>query len=495
DDEEIELGTDPEKADTDNDGVSDGQELIDSSDPLDPGSVLLTLPSSICTEWNGFLGTESNPGMYNILENLNNSGSTLSATASLYDNSGELQSSLGFSVASGAQQDLLVHDMGGFLPDTIGQVCVNHSGNAGDLDGRMVLYQPSLTPGAASDEFQFAYAMPYGAGLPGDQYVPFNTANPSLNTADYGNLVANWIQITNRTGNTQNGTLRFYGMSGELLGSTALSIPASARSDVSGHQWGPWQVGLVAWEPVDQSAMFTLRNVRYFYDNPGSVASFITAFQLTGAKGSGQELIAALDTSTGSSIVEMMNVSSASITVAIAIYNQSGILVSQTSRDIGPKASYHLITDSILDGQKGTVKLASNVNGSLLAVVMQYGRDDAGSLQYLFGHHAAEPLGVVFRSSYNTFLSQGCRLTVANASPTSQLVTFSLTRWDGTVVASGITRTIAGNGLLDENLCMYETTNQYGVVTVQGTNPNSLYGFVRRIGKNNQYHFPTALRQ
>ncbi|HMO17815.1 MAG TPA: thrombospondin type 3 repeat-containing protein, partial [Oligoflexia bacterium] len=42
--------------DSDGDGVSDAQELIDGTNPNDPGSFLSKLPKKWCSEWNGFLG-------------------------------------------------------------------------------------------------------------------------------------------------------------------------------------------------------------------------------------------------------------------------------------------------------------------------------------------------------------------------------------------------------------------------------------------------------
>ena len=47
----------------------------------------------------------------------------------------------------------------------------------------------------------------------------------------------------------------------------------------------------------------------------------------------------------------------------------------------------------------------------------------------------------------------------------------------------------------DYDLCAEEQENVYGVVTVQPATPNTVFATVLRIGENEQYRFPTPVRQ
>lgn len=496
DEQEGSLGTNPNNPDSDGDGVNDGQEVSDGTNPMDSGSAIYSLPTEMCVEWNGFLGNSRHYGMFNILENVNRSSSALSLVAELFDASGNSQSTQGAAVVARAQTDLLVHDMSGYAYQQLGQVCVTHNGSEGDLDGRMVLYQPSPEPDAAVDDYQFAYAMPFGPGLPGNQYVSFNTYQPSANPAEQDWFVANWIQVTNKTASVQTGTLNYYNMAGSLLGSEGVSLAASARGDFSGHKWGQQVLGLVEWVPNNSTALFSVRNARYFYKNTnGAVDDFASAFQLDAAKGTGEAVTAPLDTSDGSSIIELMNTSSASTTVTINLYTNSGTLVHNESRQLAAKESYHLITDPFLAGAKGIAVLDSSTADSLLAIVMQYGRDSQLSMKYLYGIQAKQPLGASITSSYNTYIGQGCSLLLSNMFASAQSATITMTRSDGTVVLAGSPVTVPARGGVDLDICSNEIINNYGSVTVVPSTPNSLFGAVVRLGKNDNYRFPTPLRQ
>ena len=72
DEEELLFETGLCTPDSDNDGISDGQEALDGSNPLDSGSFVAVLGTTICAEWNGFLHR-----MVNILELTNSSAEGL----------------------------------------------------------------------------------------------------------------------------------------------------------------------------------------------------------------------------------------------------------------------------------------------------------------------------------------------------------------------------------------------------------------------------------
>ncbi len=486
DGEEVRRGSNPLVADSDNDGITDGQEVSDGTNPNDKGSSLPVLQTTLCAEWNGFLG------MYNILEHVNLSGGELGITTSLYDIKGNKQDAKDFKLKKGRQFDVLVHDMKGRNPNSYGLVCSNYSGNAGDLDGRMVYYRYNNGKGKT----EFAFAMPFLNPRSGEQIMPFNTYQPSLDTKDANNLVANWIQISNISDKMQKGTLYFHGFEGSELHAFPITLPAHARYDAPGHYFGGSVVGIVRWVPDDAEAEFQVRNVRYLYDNAVGADSFDTAFQLEGAIGTGELITAPLDTRGASSIVEIANTTDNEIRVAVKVYEAHGgdPLYNKTIK-LAKYASYHLITDQILGGKEGIVMLDGNAPNSVIATVMQYGRTPTLGIQYMYGIQAKSPLGSVLKSSYNTFLNQGCSLLLVNPGNSATKATITLVRYDGTSPVAPYEVTIPAHGLWNEDICSKDNKDVYGVATVQPATANSLYGTVVRLGEKDQYRFPTPVRQ
>lgn len=482
--QELALGTDRYVVDSDGDGSSDGQEVTDGSDPLDAGSVLPLLETSLCAEWNGFF----NGSMWNILEHVNLSSHTRNVTTTLYDFSGTARGTQSFSVLPGAQRDVLVHDLPGWSVNSYGRVCSHVDGSEGDLDGRMVYYKP------VGDSYDFAFAMPFSNGIAGQQFVLFNTYQPSLDPADAANFVANWIQITNQESNSQSGTLYYYAQDGSTLATDSVTIPANARRDFSGHQFGTNLVGMIKWAPNNSSAKFLMRNVRYLYDNPGSADSFASAFQLDGTKGSGEKLVAPLDTSIGSSILEVANTTNAQISVSVIVHDNNGGTLNSESFSLPAFGSRHLIMDSVLAGGLGSATVQGSATSSVIATAMHYGRTASAGIKYLYGLPAVQTLGATMRGSYNTYLGQGCDLLLINSSSSLKTASISMTREDGTAVFSG-DQAIAGNGTVRFDLCSRDIANVYGTVTVQPSTSNTLAAHVIRLGASDAYRFVTPVRQ
>jgi len=485
DSSETTYSTDPLDSDTDDDRVLDGQEVTDGSNPIDSGSYVQTLNTTFCSEWNGFLG-----GMWNIQEFVNLSGASRSVSTTLYNISGAGQSTQGVSVLAGAQTDLLVHGMSGWTLNSYGKTCSTHDGAAGDIDGRMVYYKP------VSGGYDFAFAMPYQNGLTGEQFVPFNTFQPSLDPVDASNVVTNWIQLTNLESTSQSGTLYFYAQNGTVLGQASVSLNAESRQDFSGHQFGTNLVGTIRWAPTSNSARFQLRNVRYYYDNATLAERFDGAFQLEGMKGNGETLYAPLDTTDGSAILEVANTTSSSVTVVVTFYNSSGTAVATQTFAIPAYGSQHLIADSIISHQLGSATVGgTGVTGSIIATAMHYGRTATAGINWIYGVAAKQALGSNLRGSYNTFLNQSCDLILVSSDATAHDSSVSMTRYDGTVVLAGQVVTVPGHGTARVSLCLSEADDNYGVVTVAPTVPNTVYANVIRIGPNDNYRFPTPVRE
>ncbi|MFN8389691.1 MAG: thrombospondin type 3 repeat-containing protein [Bdellovibrionota bacterium] len=491
------IGTDPFSSDSDGDGIADGQEVTDGSDPLDRGSSLPVLGTTVCAEWNGFLGD-----LWNVFEQLNRSGRSLTVTTTLYSMAGQAAGSRTVTISPGAQFDLLVHDLPGWTPNAYGVVCSSHDGLPGDLDGRMVYYK---TDNRNQGAMEFAFAMPLSDGISGEQSVPFNTYQPSLDPADAAHRVANWIQMVNRSLQTVTGQLVYYNDSGDLLGLDSVSLAAGARQDFAAHRFGANLVGLVQWTPDEpsSSAKLQMRNVRYLYDNSVGADHFTTAFELDGKVGSGRPLALPLDRTAGSAIVELANTQSQPIRVDVSIYNAAGVPIFQTALELAPHATRHIITDGMISlGERGIAVVQSDKRQSLLAVAMTYTRNSSAGINAMYGVPGAEALGTVLEGSYNTFLGQGADLVVLNPGDTPTTATLSMARSDGTRIGGRNSQNIVlgdpimlpAHGARTINVRDYERENVYGALTVQTGQPNSLVAWSLR-QKAFEYSIPTPVRQ
>ncbi|MBL7662048.1 choice-of-anchor D domain-containing protein [bacterium] len=472
--------TDP---DDDNDGVSDLQEGVDGTDPLDAGSFLQVLGTNLCSDWNGFLD------MFNILEHVNLSVATRGFTTTIYNINGVGQSSQNGSVLSGAQTDVLVHDMSGFIDNSYGRVCSAHDGTDGDMDGRIAYYRPNSTG------YDFAFTLPFNNALKGRQYVLFNTYQPSLDPADANNFVANWVQVTNLEGSAQTGTIYYYSQAGTVLATDTQTLPAGARRDFSGHQFGLTLVGMIEWRPDNTNALFQMRSTRYFYDNPTLADSFDAAMSLDGIRGSGQALIVPIDTRNSTAVLEVGNATSSSQAIVVQFYSGAGALLGTQNLNLPAYGSAHLVADGVIVNSLGSAKIDGATSQGVVAAAMQYGRTASLGINYVYATPAKQALGLGLKGSYNTFLGQSCELEIVNASSSATTATVGMKRYDGTTVLSGHVINLAANGTAGYNACANDVNDIYGVVTVDAATNNTLTAHIVRQRSANDYRFSTPVRQ
>ncbi len=477
------LGTDPKSSDTDHDGISDGQEFnIDGTDPLDHGSAAIQLGSNVCTEFNSFLGP-----VWNVFEHVNLSSQQLSVQNTVFNIAGVVQDTKAFTIRPGSQVDVLVHDLRGFGKDTYGIVCAAHNGGPGALDGSIVYYRPTVAGAKKAGDFQFAFSLPIANGKAGRQYLSFNTFQPSNRASDQGNLAANWIQITNRSLTKTGGQLFFYGQDGQTIGSDSVTLNGGERRDISGHRFGRSKVGLVEWVPNDSTTTFLVRNIRYMYDNPNLANSFATAYPVEGVVGSGRLLSVPLDTTESSAIVEVLNTSNAQVNVTVKIYSASGIEKQSIPLTLGAHASRHIIADQILGArQLGLATVIGDKREAVAAYGLEYRRAADGALLYAYALPAREALGSVLRGSYNTFLRQLSTLVLMNPTNTTQTASIGLVRSEsvasqgrpGTLLLDEVS--LPPHGVKTVSVNDFDTSDSYGVVTVQPQIKNTILGWVLR---------------
>ncbi len=489
--QEGQIGTNPLDPDSDDDGVDDGQELSDGTNPLDPGSLNPPLDAVQCSDWNGFLS------MWNVKEHNYKTNRTILVQARLFDINGVMKGVQLFTIPPHGQFDLLVHDIPGFEEDSYGKICsVVIGGHAGDIDGRMSFYRidDRIQQSPWDQRFDFAFAVPFSNGIKGSQVIPYNTFQPSLDNRDKNNLVANWVQISNLEQNYEAGWLVFYGADGSITRQIRVDLPGEGRRDFAAHQFGPNLVGFAEWQPDNPEAKFRVHNSRYYYDNPYGTNTFATALQFDGVIGNGQRLLAPLDTTGRTAVVEMSNTLAQPVVANVLIYDAAGQLKFAASPTIGAHATVHLIADPILNGQKGSVELNAGVPNSIVATSIQYTRTPSGGVGSIYAITAREALGSDLESNYNTYLNQACRLLLINQTSTVQGPAISMIQQGGTPVITGVTVSVPPHGLLDYDLCGNEVPNRIGIVQIQLPQTGSIMATVLRIGNHNDYQFSTPAR-
>ncbi|MFN8391821.1 MAG: fibronectin type III domain-containing protein [Bdellovibrionota bacterium] len=471
---ETSIGTNPLDVDSDHDGYFDAREVQDGSNPLDAASFGTQYAHTICSDWNGFLG-----GMWNILELLNMSSQALPVRVILYTQAGQIGSQQLYTIAPGQKQDSLVHEMAGWQLNSYGSVCASYNGNTSDLSGQMVYYKTATGKSALLGEaFDFAISLPLSAGAAGRQYVPFDTVQRSLVTTDRANLVTNWIQISNRSSQTGTGKLRFYRLSGVLLGELSVAVAAGGRADYAAHQFGAGQDGYVEWIPDSATIPFQVRNVRYYYDNSGATDTFATAAEQDGVLAGADMLSIPVATdNTQSSLVGVTNIGNVGTNVTVNAYDVNGKSLFATLKFALPaKATWRYSLNGVIKAKKALLIVKSSVPGSLISSAVQFTLRNK-SLGMLHVVPAVKPAGTVLRGSYNNFLGQQSLVVVTNPGTTTLNVQVSAANSAGVSTLVPTAMAIPPKGF---KVLSVTGADQYGVVTAQADQPNTLVSWVMR---------------
>ena len=469
--------------DSDGDGVTDSEEVATGTNPNDPGSLAPKLRTTLCSD--------SLDGMQNIMEHVNLTPKRLKVRTQLRSLTGWLKASYDFSLLGNQQFGLMLHNMSGQGSNSYGQVCSTYTGAAeGSLDGQMVYYKFGK-----SGDIQFAFALPFENPVRGSSGVLFNTYQPSLDPKDAGNLITNWVQLSNTSKKALKGKLSFFNLNGRQLRALSVNLNSGARRDYPAHSYGADKAGLVHFVPTDNRQDYQLREIRYLYDNPGATDSFASALPLRSMVGSGQTLIAPVDTSSGTATLELANMLSKTIRVDLKIYYQTDKkLLYRKKLRLKKYETKHLSLADILGKNQGLIVAKASEIGGLAGTVIHYGLKSSGGLQSMYAIDLREPIGKTMQVSYNTYLNQGCTLYLANLASSSQNVRISMQQTNGTRPVRDYTLTVPGHGVTPEDLCAKSPKNVYGVVTVTASNPKRIYGVVVRTGEGERYKMATPLR-
>ena len=480
DSEEASLGTDPSRTDTDIDGLSDGAEVAGGYDPLERTSGV-TPRNQLCNDWNGAF----NGSMLNENELENTTDEPIAVTAKMQNSLGETIKSLSFMLPGSGSYHLLVHDFAERRVDEYGSICVTWDGEADAVQGRMAYYKINqsipttkskrksknkTTPPVKNYEFGFASALDDGAI--GEQVVTLSTNQFSSRPADSSNPVLNWVQVKNLSDRDCGGVLHFYrAEDGFEVGDFALSLSAGGRFDVAGHQFGPKWRGTARWEPSEQcmDVAFQIQNTRYYANNSAGVNTFASAYPVVARYGSGRFLAAPVSTEGLSAEVELANTTADPITVHFELSSAEGLIKKRITFPMAGYSGRTIPLDLLLgNGRRGLLRVWSETRSSLYGEVIQFRRDSTGALQSAFSQSLLPGAEGTIRNAYNSYLSQGGTIYVANNSDSTATASLGIARSDGTQLVSGAQIQLAPHSLYVRTMNPVTGPDNYGVVTVSG---------------------------
>ncbi len=477
--------------DTDKDGVSDAQELLDASDPTDASSYISRLNPDFCFDWNGFLGMS-----YNIAEFGNFTSHPVDISSSIYDTSLRFRDNKSLAILPGSQSDLLAHDMKGWSTDSVGTVCSRATSSskkieAGDIQGRMLRYKPN-----SDGSFDFVLSNEFSNPVTGSQYAQFNHFHPSYDPAETGFFVANWFSIRNFEETKQSGNIVVYDIDGSVLRIVPITLSPRGLYDFGTHIIGANKIGLVEWRPASNLARFRTNLSRYFYGAPFGVGveKISDAVTLPGLQGTSKMLVSPVDTRDQDSILEISNTSANSANIQVIVNDKLGNNVLDVTLPVAPRASTHLLIDSYLNNDLGLVFVKNTFGGKVVANTIQYKRNSRAGLQNVFTISARESLGSNLLGTYNTFLNQDCYLTLSNSKASAEEVKLSLIKYNGQTLVHKQSFQVPGRGVLEINTCQFDTNNSYGTVRVETSRSGAITANMLRVGFNEDYRFATPVK-
>lgn len=483
--------------DADGDCVSDAQENADGSDPNDPGSYQEHLRSPVYTLWNGHIG------LRNVLELVNKSAVSLPLTIKLYDISGQLVHQQGLALGARQQQDFFIDLMPGFSVNSYGIVAIEFSAQYGDLlEGRMFYYRSA----GASDEYEFAFGVPFVQPSCGSSYVSFNTYQPSLNPGESGNLVAQWLGVVNLHPSEAKGfTVRRYNENGEQIGNYHLVVGPLGRQDIEGGHQNPgtYRYGLNEIIPDDPTSPYISQLFRYGGNAPPTAApsTYSFAFPLLGRAGTARAVYAPISNGAGGeNWVEITSTGADTDEVRVQFYSNADGLQHNQTLNLPAYSQVHISASQYLaPGASGSVVVESKSGGPIIAQSMFYFRDGAGSIMSMYGSQSREALGLEMFGSYNRYINlvDWLRLFNTKNDTTSALLTVynpSQAPYQATVV-------LGPHGGVDLGLheSQYLTQpNSYGIVQLTAENVGEIAADVLRLrpsaGGGVDFAAPTSVR-
>ena len=402
-------------SDGDGDGRTDADETREGTDPFDAGSFRAELSSPFFALWNSFLNT------INIAEIGNPGAEAVSAKVTLFSLDGRVLAQRTITVPARGQFDLIVNDLPGFVRDSYGLLKIEFTGT---LSGRMSYYRNS----AYGRSFEFAYNISFSNGSLGRTEVAFNTYQPSKDSAEANNEVANWLSLVNLSADPKDFAVYSFDAQGQAIRSQVLTVPGWGRTDIDGgHGFaGPYKSGFHEIIPADPASAYQALLVRYGADAPAGVAaaSYSFAYPLLGRAGTGRPLHFFVSSGKGQeNWLEMTNTATGRANAVLQLSAHDGNIFYESEVKLHAHEQRHVDLSAALAAageEEAFLAVYPAEPNSISAETMFYNREEIrGRITSVYGVQGQDNERTLAWGSYNLFLGMENRLRVANPGDSS----------------------------------------------------------------------------
>lgn len=470
--------------DSDGDGVSDVQEGIDGTDPLDSGSFALHLKSPAFSKYNTFLS------QLNFLELVGDGTLPVAIKVTVYSITGQPIATTQLSVAAQTQVDLDINTMVG-AKDTYGVVKLEFRDDidGATLKGRMSNYRPD----PAATTYSFAFTKELRNPTRGDTYAGANSYDPQGS----GFLVPNWMEVINLDSVDRTFAYTLYSQDGRPLQQQSFTLPPLGERDIqAGHEYGQGvYLGVV--QPQNGETKYFAGISRYSSNSRGGgeAQTYNYAFNLEARAGNGSSQYSTIANEVGGCYTqtnwfEVTNVRSVPATAIVSFRDQNGAEIGRDSVVLNPKSQFHFNAGALLPkGTYGSVKLDSDLSGALISQSLVYYHDcSQNRVQTAYAVQSRIPGQDVQTGSVNSYIAMVNDLRLINGATALTAATVTVRPFGANPqtpaqfnLTGNSTLAVMVNGL---NAAFPFPSDTYGTIKVQTAQPKKLIPFVLRTRPN-----------
>lgn len=428
--------------------------------------------------WNGFLNIQ------NVAAAFDTGGVAQTVTARLFDGDGVELGNQPLNLPANGEVDFLVNLIPGFAQNAVGLVRMEFSTNR--FGGNLFWYRfgtGSLGSGD-SDSLEFILGESLLNGLTGNSYTVFNTIQPSFNSADTGNQVAQFLNIANLdASNSKTFDVTFYDQVGALIRTSQITIPPEGRRDLeSGHvNPGPGFVGLIHIAPQDPTAPYIALNTVYGANGPAAAVApgFSWALNTKSLESSTTTQYAPISNGGGAdNYVVLANSAATTGTYQLDFFQNDGTNLGSTTLNVPGYGQIHTSASALLaPGTSGAVRITPTSGSEFIAYSTAYFRDSATQrITAAYATIAREIDRTQVYAGYNQFLRIFNYLKLFNVSGAAETTMATVNNAAGTALGTqGIP--LASNTGIDQGiheLPFAPAVDTFGRVQVDNTTAGSV---------------------